>query len=339
MSIEKWQALNFILSENINSSISEQLYESKVIQAFGELGWKEYLGDIKVRPSYRIGSSRSIEPDLVFRIDNHENLFVVEIKRPDISLSSTFQDQLFSYMRQLKLEYGILIGEKIQLFYDGDLNKQENPILLETINFERENKLGVRFTELFDKSNFNEDSLKEFTIESLKKLNSKEEHTKLTKILLSEDFKEELFKLIKQNFIDDYSVETIDSVLENVDIDITNSEKKSKISKRYNKPDSFYYKPTPTKPLYSGRSSNTETLLIELNPSDEYDFKRRLLRTKTAWITTYYTDGRKEKHIWNAYMFKESSNLLGNLRSRPNFRNGKWQKLGISRVYVSIDND
>ena len=339
MSIEKWKALNFILSENINSSISEQLFESKVIQAFGELGWKEYLGDIKVRPSYRIGSSRSIEPDLVFRNDSHENLFVVEIKRPDISLNSTFQDQLFSYMRQLKLEYGILIGEKIQIFYDGGLNKQENPILLETINFESENEFGVKFTELFDKSNFNEDSLKEFTIESLKKLNSKQEHIKLTNILLSKDFREDLFKLIRQNFIDDYSNGTIDSVLENIEIEVKDKASESKISGRYNKTDSFYYKPTPSKSSYTRKPSSTDILLIELNPPDEYDFKRRLLKTKTAWITTFYSNGRKETKRWDAYRFKETSGVLGNLRSRPQFRNGKWQELGISKVYVAIDND
>lgn len=38
-------------------------------------------------------------------------------------------------MRQLKLEFGILIGQGIQVFYDGDLAKQDDPVLLETIKF------------------------------------------------------------------------------------------------------------------------------------------------------------------------------------------------------------
>lgn len=335
MSIEKWNALNFILSENISSNISEQLFESKVIQSFGELGWKEYLGDIKVRPSYRIGSSRSIEPDLVFRNDNHENLFVVEIKRPDISLNATFQDQLFSYMRQLKLEYGILIGEKMQIFYDGRLNKDHNPILLETIVFEKDSKSGIKFVELFEKSGYSEESLVEFTIEALKKLNSKQELTNLTKTILSEDFKEDLLGLIKENFINEYSEETISYVLENLEIDIIDKNRESIKSKNHDKTDYHYYKQEHS-PVRS-RSTSSQTLQIELNPSDEYDFKRRLLRTKTAWITTYYSDGRKEKKRWDAYRFKETSGVMGNLRSRPQFRNGKWQKLGIVKVYVSIE--
>ena len=78
-------------------------------------------------------------------------------------------------------------------------------------------------------------------------------------------------------------------------------------------------------------------LPIELKPSTESDFKRRLLLTKTAYITTFYKDGTSKQKVWNANRFRESSSVLGNLRSRPEFRNGKWQKLGIEKVLVSID--
>ena len=40
--MDKWNELCFILSESINSNISEQLYEPKVIQAFEKLGWSQY---------------------------------------------------------------------------------------------------------------------------------------------------------------------------------------------------------------------------------------------------------------------------------------------------------
>lgn len=78
-------------------------------------------------------------------------------------------------------------------------------------------------------------------------------------------------------------------------------------------------------------------LPIELNPSTEYEFKRRLLLTKTAYITTFYKNGTSKQKVWNANRFRETSGVLGNLRSRPEFRNGEWQKLGIEKVLVSID--
>ena len=63
----------------------------------------------------------------------------------------------------------------------------------------------------------------------------------------------------------------------------------------------------------------------------------RLLLTKTAYITVFYKNGTSKQKTWNAHRFKESSGVLGNLRSRPEFRNGEWQKLGIQKGLVSID--
>lgn len=78
-------------------------------------------------------------------------------------------------------------------------------------------------------------------------------------------------------------------------------------------------------------------LTIELQPRDEKEFKRQLLTNKRATIKTYFKDGKTETKIWNAYAFTESSNVLGNLRSRPQFRTGEWQERGIIKVIVSID--
>ncbi len=80
-------------------------------------------------------------------------------------------------------------------------------------------------------------------------------------------------------------------------------------------------------------------VLKELNPHLESEFKQLLLERKQAYITTYYENGTSEKRIWKANSFKESSGVMGNLRSRPEFRNGKWQENGIEKVNVSIENN
>lgn len=63
-------------------------------------------------------------------------------------------------MRQLKLEFGILIGQGIQVFYDGDLAKQDDPVLLETIKFSKDLEKGLKFVELFAKDSFDKQALK-----------------------------------------------------------------------------------------------------------------------------------------------------------------------------------
>ena len=80
------------------------------------------------------------------------------------------------------------------------------------------------------------------------------------------------------------------------------------------------------------------TLPITLDPPNSADFKVALLRTKRAWIEESYNDGRKEKvRPWIAQAMGPSSNVLGNLRSRPNYRQGAWQRAGIASLHVSID--
>lgn len=327
MNNEKWNEICFLLSDNIRTDISESDFEQNVVQALRVLDWKEYSGDIEIRPSFQVGAANKITPDFVIKNSDNRKLFVIEIKQPNIPLNSRFQQQLFSYMRQLKLEYGILIGQGIQIFYDGDLAKQEDPILLETIKFTKDNEKGLKFVEIFAKENFNQESLRNFTLNGLKKLNRREEHKELTKKLLDENYQAKISELIKQDFLDEYDGELIESVLKNLTVEIRAKNalpKQSELPKReFSKQRIVDY--------------SNGILPIELNPSTENEFKRRLLLTKTAYITTFYKNGTSKQKVWNANRFRETSGVLGNLRSRPEFRNGEWQKLGIEKVLVSID--
>jgi hypothetical protein len=221
MNNEKWNEICFLLSENIKKDISENSFEQNVILALRVLDWKQVSGDYEIRPSYQIGAANRITPDFVIKSSDNHKLFVIEIKQPNIPLTSTFQQQLFSYMRQLKLEYGILIGQAIQIFYDGSLAQQEDPVLLDTIRFERNSEKGENFVELFSKGSFNFELLNEYTLQSLKKINRRQDFNLLLSKISSEDFKENVFNLIKQEFISEYDGELIDSVLNELNIGIS----------------------------------------------------------------------------------------------------------------------
>jgi hypothetical protein len=87
-------------------------------------------------------------------------------------------------------------------------------------------------------------------------------------------------------------------------------------------------------------SQNTDGMLpISFEPSDPAEFKRFLLLRKKAQIVTYYENGVVEKREWNARRFSASSNVRGNLRSRPEFRPGEWQRRGIVKVHVCVEKD
>lgn len=230
MSVETWNEICFILSENITKEISEEEFEKYVIQALRVLGWKQYLDDFDIRPSFQIGSGNRITPDFVVKSKTKRKLFVIEIKQPHLPITNSFQKQLFSYMRQLKMKYGLLIGQSIQIFYDGDNIQQDDPILLETIKFERDSERGKKFVKLFSKESINYGSLEEFANEVIEKINRKKLIKTLTAKILSDNFKDNLFKLIKQEFINEYDGELIDSALENIQINISKRIETSEIA-------------------------------------------------------------------------------------------------------------
>lgn len=269
MNSDKWNEICFLLSENVKKDISENSFEQIVIQALRVLDWKQFSGDYEIRPSYQIGATNRITPDFVIKSTDNQKLFVIEIKQPYLPITSTHQQQLFSYMRQLKMEYGVLIGQAIQIFYDGDLVQQDDPVLLDTIRFERDSKKGEDFVRLFSKENFNFGSLKEYTLQSIRKINRKQDFRLLLARITSKDFKEKFSDLIKQEFIGEYDGELIDSVLNELNIEIATKNKAGNAN-----PDQII----EIKP--NKRNSNDTILAKELTSNDR-DYSKYFFKGQT----------------------------------------------------------
>ena len=85
------------------------------------------------------------------------------------------------------------------------------------------------------------------------------------------------------------------------------------------------------------RERKGPALPIALDPQNSADFLDALLRTREAWLEVSYSDGRKEVRHWDASRMSTSSNVIGNLRSRREFRSGTWQKNGIASLRVSVE--
>ena len=92
--------------------------------------------------------------------------------------------------------------------------------------------------------------------------------------------------------------------------------------------------PPASGPRVEGRGA---ALPIALDPPNSQDFLEALLITKEAWIEELYADGRREVHPWDASRMSRSSGVINNLRSRPRYRQGNWQKIGIASLRVSVE--
>ena len=193
---ELWQEICFIL-QDISQSSNEELYEQKIIQSLEKLGWSGFHKEIILKQSSQLGSVGTIIPDIIVKsLDTNES-FVIEVKKPSADIENlSHKRQLFSYMRQLKLEHGLLFGSKIQIYYDGKSNLTEDPILLRSIEISELNKDGLLFIDLFQKKSFSYFQLENFAEKHIKELTTESYIKKLREILFSSDYQNKIKKFI-----------------------------------------------------------------------------------------------------------------------------------------------
>lgn len=87
----------------------------------------------------------------------------------------------------------------------------------------------------------------------------------------------------------------------------------------------------------AGRGRREGSLPITLEPPETEEFHAALLVAGGAWLEISYDDGHKEVRRWDASRMSQTSNVMGNLRSRPEFRAGAWRARGIASLRVTIE--
>jgi hypothetical protein len=220
MNSDTWDKLCYYLSEKIHGDITEKEFEPIVEKGLEILGWSEFAGDFAIRPSYQLGSTKkSLRPDFLIKSsETDEKLLVIEIKKPKTLFSLQNQTQLSTYMRQFKLPFGLLIGPQIQIFYDGQLNPEDNAVLIGNIEFKRGSKEGEMFVQLFSKEDFNLQELHDYAEEQLRLRNRAAEVIKLTRRITSSDFTSHVTELIKHDLAESFENDLIEEALQNVQI-------------------------------------------------------------------------------------------------------------------------
>ena len=157
----------YTLIEDRKHDVEEDTYHGNIENQLISLGWAPWRGEIKHKPSLRIGNRGSMQPDILVSRDG-EDQFVIEVKRPNHSQLGEDINQLESYMRQLKLEVGLYIGERLEIFYDKPGSKHVVSVM--KISLDLDEKRGSRFVELFSKEGFSKKEIVEFCEERLREI-------------------------------------------------------------------------------------------------------------------------------------------------------------------------
>lgn len=164
---EKWNYFVYDLCEAKTKDIEEDGFHALIETQLQHLGWAKYKEEICHKPSIHLGNNNSIVPDIIIKRDG-EDEFVIEVKRPSHKQSKKDVDQLLSYMRILKLNVGIYIGDHIEIFYDMPSSKEAISVM--KVPLEINNKLGAKFVERFDKENFSQESIVNFCEERIQEI-------------------------------------------------------------------------------------------------------------------------------------------------------------------------
>lgn len=209
---EKWDsiALDFQTTKLSKEEIVQKLWE-EIFSDPAVFGYSKRSGEIDIWRKIKIGARERTIPDIIIRDSvNNKDLFVVELKQHNLPFNQVYQEQLFSYMRLLELKVGILICNKLYIYY----LENNNMVYSLEISFDKNSMIGEKFIELFSKGNFNQDKIKDFLI----KIEKRESNVKLIKSDLQQL---DLKKLLIDHYSEKYSIEEIKLALKDLKISIT----------------------------------------------------------------------------------------------------------------------
>ena len=207
---EKWNRI--VELHNKHFGAKEQVVQGVWESIFAEiLGYSRLDDEIERHRNIRIGSTERVITDIIIKSGGMD-LFIVELKQHNLPHSDEMELQLFSYLKQLRNDLGILICDKIYI-YSYDYSKDDEEQDKVVIDFFVDNQIGVKFVELFNKSTFAKTDVKEFIEFAIK-----------VEAISNEVSKDLIYELLKKYFAAQYDSLEIDKAVERFEVEVAFSE-------------------------------------------------------------------------------------------------------------------
>ena len=212
-----WNTICKDILDKKTKQATEKEYQELVYTHFRYLlGW--HCERVENQYQLRVGSTVNyVYPDIVF-FKNDNPLFVIEMKKPNHTQIKEEIVQLFSYMKLLPVQFGIYMGEHIELFY-YEFGKE--PISILKIDFVENSNNGKNFIEHFKQENFNTEQLTNFCIAQIAKQEKQKEINEFINELTTEKGKQLFIELLNAKLINEgYSTEDIEKITNEIEINI-----------------------------------------------------------------------------------------------------------------------
>jgi hypothetical protein len=145
---------------------------------------------------------------------------VVELKKPNMPMNEKNAEQLISYMRLLKINFGILIGETLQVYYELP-NDNKSPAKIIDISFIRDLNEGIAFIKFLSKKEYTFEKFQKYCEDILADKEKKEKSQKYINLLCSTEGVEIIRDLLKEKLSTEYPKEIIDEIISEINIQIS----------------------------------------------------------------------------------------------------------------------
>lgn len=210
MSIDSKTVWNNIVQRYNEKRFSkEDIIQREWENIFQRLGYFAFDGEIISQKQIHIGAGQREIPDIILNKEGKE-IADIELKRYSLEFNPDMQKQLISYLNQLHLSIGVIVCSKLYLYSYTYENSNVQKI---EIPFVEDNPDGIKFVELFYKSNFSIEEIKTF----ISNKNSFSNNVRNIQSSISNGF---LVDLIKNYFKQKYSIDEIERALSNLEISV-----------------------------------------------------------------------------------------------------------------------
>lgn len=172
------------------------------------LGWTKY-GNSRLVEQYPIvfATATHYADFALFLSDNDKPEMIIELKRPINKKRGKDTNQLEDYMTKMECSYGLLVGERLELYYIDYGKSKRVPTLILSIEFLIDNKDAKCLMDLMKKDSYDSDKMRSFCQEQIE-LNDVANYWK------SEEGRNELFGyMIKKSSLSPSMKERLHSIL------------------------------------------------------------------------------------------------------------------------------
>ena len=218
---ENWQEIVSILRPHFENNSTEDVYQREIESCLQILGWKRYNRSLLSQCTLPIGNNNSIRLDVLLR-KNEMNVLPIEVKRPTNVCSERQELQLMSYMRQLRVNVGMYVGEKIRLYYDNPDDGMD-AVCVFSAKIDEEDANGVRLCELLDYASFDKDSFEAFCRQEYERMQTRSNlHQTFCEYFSEGNAVANVQALIKEKFLaDGYDELAIEEAMKSLQIAVT----------------------------------------------------------------------------------------------------------------------